>query len=242
MRSIAKLAALTIFLIAGNELFAQDKTLVLSGENIKTGIQQYEYIRDANGEETVVGKITETIEHRQDSMLIVYKQEVPRMVITDSLIVDFESFNPISYSSKMPPRETIMVNYAGTEKADIRMKRRSFGVNQDTSFVANFERLRYDAHWIPTLVYASHGQNSDSWRIPVYSSNYNKDILNIENMGGETLRLNERDYETTKYEISRESDGSVYYYWIGNESNRLIQTRGDVEPGLIVWLRIKPQI
>lgn len=242
MRSIAKLAALTIFLIAGNELSAQEKKLVLSGENIQTGIQEYEYIRDANGEETVIGKITETIEHRQDSMLIVYKQEVPRMVITDSLFVDFESFNPIAYTSKMPPRETITVNYTGNEKADIRVKRRSFGVNQDTTFVANFERPRYDAHWIPTLVYASHGQNSDSWRIPVYSSNYNKDILSIENMGKETLRFNDRDFKTTKYEIKRDSDDSVYYYWIGNDSKRLIQTRGNIEPGLVVWLRIKSQI
>lgn len=230
-----------LFLILAKQSIAQDRPPVLSGEHVKTGIQAYEYIRDANGEETVVGEITESIERKQDSMLIVYTQEVQRMVITDSLYVDYESFLPISYLSQMPPRERITVKYNGSEKADVRARRRSFGVNQDTSFVALFDKIRYDAHWIPTLIYASHKTNNDNWSIPVYSSNFDKDILNIKKTGEETLNLHGQIYETIKYEIKRESGDEIYYYWIGTESNRLIQTRGDASPELTVWLRIKAQ-
>lgn len=237
-----KLIVTALFLITAQISLAQSNPPVLSGENIQTGVQVYEYVRDANGDETVVGKITETIERKQDSLLIVYKQEVPRMVITDSLFVDFETFHPISYLSKMPPRERITVNYKGTERADVRAKRRSFGVNQDTTFSAAFDQLTYDAHWIPTLLYASQNENGGTWNIPVYSSNFDKDVLNIKYSGDEVLSLNGQSYETSKYEIKRDSGDEIYYYWISKETNRLIQTRGDVSPGLIVWLRIKPSI
>lgn len=242
MRNTLQSLVTILFLFTAQVTLAQDRPPILSGENIETGVQVYEYVRDANGDETVIGEITETIERKQDSMLIVYKQEVPRMVITDSLFVDFASFLPISYLSKMPPRERISVNYRGMERADVRVKRRSFGVNQDTSFTSVFDQLRYDAHWIPTLLYASQNENNDNWSIPVYSSNFDKDVLNIKYSGDEVLSLNGQNYETSKYEIKRESGDDIYYYWIGKETNRLIQTRGDISPGLIVWLRIKPSI
>lgn len=242
MRSFAKLLLTVLFLITVQQATAQDSTPVLSGVNIETGVQVYEYIRDVNGEETVVGRITETIERKQDSLLVIYKQEVPRMVITDSLYVHYESFQPISYLSQMPPRERITVDYTGTEKAEVRVKRRSFGVSQDTSFTASFDTVRYDAHWIPTLIYASQNGNNDSWSIPIYSYNFGKDVLNIKNEGEEVLTLNGQEYDTMKYEIGRASGIDVYYYWIGKDSKRLIQTRGDESEGTIVWLRIKAEV
>ncbi len=242
MRSIAKLIALVLFLIAGTEVFAQEKAPVLSGENVTDGIQIYEYVREMNGEETTAGTITEKVERRDNTLLITYAQDFPRVAVRDSLLLDLKSFIPITYRSVMQNRQNITVNYTGTEKVDVRARRTSFGLNQDTSYSVEFSELRYDSHWLPTLVYGIDKEEGSKWSIPVYSSNNKKDIVTIEEQGEEQITLHGNDYEALRYVISRENSKSEYYYWIGKESGRMLQTRGDESEDMIVWLRIKPGV
>lgn len=242
MRSISKFTVLVLFLILGNEVFAQDKTPVLSGKNVADGIQIYEYVREMDGEETAAGTITEKIERRENRMLITYAQELPRFEMRDSLLLDYESFTPIAYRSRIQDRQNIAVNYSGTEKVDVWIKRKGFGMNQDTSYSVEFTELRYDSHWFPTLVYAIDKEDGSKWSIPVYSSNNNKDVITIEERGEEQITLHGNEYEARRYVISRENSENKYYYWIDKESGRMLQTRGDEEQGMIVWLRIKSEM
>lgn len=242
MRILYKLAVLVLFLNAGTGLIAQDKVSILSGENVTEGVQVYEYVREMNGEETTAGTITEKVESRDNRMLITYAQELPRYEMRDSLLLDYESFTPIAYRSIIKDRQNVAVNYIGTKKADIWIKRKGFGMNQDTSYSAEFTELRYDSHWLPTLVYAVDKEEGDKWSIPVYSSNNNKDVVIIEESGEEKITLHGNEYEALRYVISRENSENKYYYWIDKESGRMLQTRGEETQGMMIWLRIKPEL
>lgn len=242
MRSISKFTVLVLFLITGNELYAQEKASVLSGNNVTEGIQVYEYVREMGGQETAAGTIIEKIERLDDKMLITYAQDLPRISMRDSLLLDLENFTPIRYRSVMQNRQNLWVNYTGTEKVDVRERIRSFGMNRDTSYSVEFSEMRYDSHWLPTLVYAIDKEEGSKWSIPVYSSNNKKDVITIEEWGEEQITLHGNEYEALRYVISRKNSENKYYYWIGKESGRMLQTRGDEEEGMIMWLRIKPEV
>ncbi|MBD3615238.1 MAG: hypothetical protein HUJ22_01605 [Gracilimonas sp.] len=238
------LVLITIFLFqTGTELAAQvKKEIELSGENIEPGVQVYEYVREQNGKLSTLGTITEMIKKTGDRMVIVYRQALPNIVIEDSLVVNSENFAPKFYRSTTETRENITVKYnEANSGADIRVKRRGYGLNQDTSYSANFDQLRYDSHWLPTLLYAIEKGNAISWEIPIYSYNNKEGVLRIRKEGVEEVTLHEKMYEAVKYEVSRKNSEDIYHYWIDKGSKRLLQTRGEINPNLVVWLRIKAQ-
>lgn len=243
MRRIFLVMTLVLLFQSGTDIVAQDKSLVkLSGENVTTGTQVYEYVREANGQETAIGTITENIEKDGERLVIAYQQDLPNMLMKDTLKVDFGSFLPKSYQSVLSVRQNIQVKYNGTEGVNVRIKRRSFGVNQDTSFSAKFDQLRYDSHWLPTLLYAVEKEGNTNWEIPVYSHNNSKDIIKIKVLGEEKVTVHDKDRNTVKYEISRANSPDIYHYWIDKQTNRMLQTRGEINPTLFVWLRIKAEV
>ncbi|MEX2479101.1 MAG: hypothetical protein WD357_11740 [Gracilimonas sp.] len=243
MRQFLLIIFTTVLTLSSFEIQAQQTNYaILSGENIEPGIQVYEYVREADGEESAMGTVTENVQTQEDKMLITYHQDMPRIALRDSLLLDLKSFQPIAYRSRIQPRQNISVDYTGTERVDVRVKRRSFNVNQDTTFSEKFDRLRYDAHWIPTLLYAAKKQGVNSWTIPVYSSNLGKDVIMIEHTGEEEIILHEKTYDAITYTVKRENSEEIYYYWIGKESGRMLQTRGDEEEGALVWLKLKAEI
>lgn len=242
MRNRFTLTVLGLFLILGNEVFAQKKAPVVSGKNVTDGIEIYEYVREMDGNESVTGTITEKVERRGSRILITYSQDLPRYNMRDSLLLDYESFTPIAYRSVIQDRQNIAVNYTGTEKVDVWVRRKGFGMNQDTSYSVPFTELRYDSHWLPTLVYGIDKEEGSKWSIPVYSSNNKKDIVTIEERGEEKITLHGNVYEALMYVISRENSENKYYYWIDKKSGRMLQTRGDESEDMIIWLRIKPEV
>lgn len=243
MKQIVTAIFVCILLQSGMEAMAQDTGLVrLSGENVQPGIRVYEYVREENGQQSSFGTIIENIEKDGDEMRIMYRQNLARMVVTDILVVDYEEFSPISYRTFVPAIEDIKVNYSDPEQVNVKILRRIPGAEQDTSYSAKLDRIRYDAHWLPTLVYALSKENKSTWNIPVYSYNNKEDIVGVKALGEEDLALHNQNYETFKYEISRRNSDDIYYYWIDKNNGRLVQTRGDINPDLILWLRIKEQI
>lgn len=242
MRNRFTFTVLFLISILGNDLFAQENTPVVSGTNVTDGIQIYEYVREMDGNESVTGTITEKVERRENRLLITYTQDLPQFRMSDSLLLDYESFTPIAYRSVIQDRQNIAVNYTGTEKVDVWVRRKGFGMNQDTSYSVALNELRYDSHWLPTLVYGIDKENGNKWSIPVYSSNNKKDIVTVEKRDDEELTLHGNVYEAQRYVISRENSENKYYYWIDKESGRMLQTRGDESEDMIIWLRIKPQI
>jgi|AntRauTorckE6833_2_1112554.scaffolds.fasta_scaffold00363_15 hypothetical protein len=243
MRQLLLFFITAVLTFSSVELAAQQYNYaILSGENIEPGIQIYEYVREADGEESAMGIITENVQIQEDRMLITYQQNLPRVVLRDSLLLDLKTFQPIAYRSRIQPRQNISVDYTGTESVDVRIRRRSFNVNQDTTFSTEFDRLRYDAHWIPTLIYAANKQGVTSWTVPVYSSNQGKDVITLNQTGEEKVTLHGKTYDAITYTVKRENSEEIYYYWIGKESGRMLQTRGDEEEGALVWLKLKAEV
>jgi len=232
---------LLLFLFVQNSLYAQVD--VVDSGHITTGERIFEYEQVIGDSSRTFGTIYERIKQiaENDIIEITILQELPNATLTDSILVQSESFLPIHYRSIVPQFQDIKVNYSIPGSTVIDMYRNIPNQLVDTTLYVHTAGRMYDYHWPHLLLYilSPLEMNDDVINLPVFTYQNKKSMQSISYKGTEPIELYGQKYDAIVWKTVIPHSGTENIYWIDQSTNRLLQSKATISNGTIFWFRMK---